>query len=167
MEEFIHQEEDETGKVIVEEKYLKIRDSEIKYLLLNATKEQQAIIEQQQEMIEQLQNDMEAIKTMLQDRDAKAETTQNVTIEGKGQLSQNMPNPFSENTTIQYELTDKNAQAEIQIFSLTGKLLKVVPADGNTGQVNIQVTDMPNGTYTYSLVVNGKIIDTKKMVLSK
>jgi len=173
VEEFIHQEEDARGNVIVEEKYLKIRDSEIKYLLLNATKEQQTIIEQQQEMlrtqqamIEQMQKEMEAIKAMMQDKTAKSEM-QNVSLTGKGQLSQNTPNPFSESTLINYELNDKHAKANIHIFSLTGELLKVVPANGQTGQVTVEVNDMPAGTYTYSLIVDGQVVDSKKMVLTK
>ena len=148
----------ETNEVEKTEEYLSVDPSALTYMLINAVQEQQEVIEKLQERITQLERgtDKETYKT-----------ESDISIKGAGRLSQNTPNPFSENTTIQYELTDKNAQAEIQIFSLTGKLLKVVPADGRTGQVTVQVTDMPAGTYTYSLVVNGKIIDTKKMVLSK
>ncbi len=55
VEEFIHQEEDGQGNVIEEEAYLKIRDSEIKYLLLNAIKEQQKSIEALQKEVKELQ----------------------------------------------------------------------------------------------------------------
>jgi len=66
VEEFVHQEEDENGNVILEETYLKIRDSEIKYLLVNAVQEQQAMIEAQQKQIEQLQMQMQAFTSMMQ-----------------------------------------------------------------------------------------------------
>jgi hypothetical protein len=35
------------------------------------------------------------------------------------------------------------------------------------GQAIINVGDLASGTYYYSLVVNGKLIDTKKMILTK
>lgn len=66
VEEFIHQEEDEFGNVILEETYLKIRDGEIKFLLVNAIQEQQEMIEAQQKQIEQLQAQMQAFTSMMQ-----------------------------------------------------------------------------------------------------
>lgn len=66
VEEFVHQEEDDFGKVVVEETYLKIRDGEIKYLLVNAIQEQQALIEKQQKMIEALQGQVEVFATFIE-----------------------------------------------------------------------------------------------------
>jgi len=169
VEEFLHQEENYDGEVIVEETYLKIRDSEIKYLLLNAVKEQQEIIEDQQTVIEDMQKELQAIKEMLRgDKSGKMEgNSQDILLEGKGRLMQNSPNPFSKNTVIQYEVKEVNANAEIQVFSLSGKLMKVVNIDGQTGQINLEVNDLASGTYSYSLVIDNQIVDTKKMVLSK
>jgi len=166
VENFKYEEKDENGKVLVSEDYLMVDPSALTYMLINAVQEQQKVIEEKDAQINSLNDRLERLERLIL-KDAKTDQSTNVTLEAKGRLEQNTPNPFSENTTIKYELTDKDAQAEIQIFSLTGDLLKVVPADGRTGQVNVQVTDMPAGTYTYSLVVNGKVIDSKKMVLSK
>lgn len=158
VETFKHEEKDEDGKILSSEEYLMVDPSALTYMLINAVQEQQDIITNLQERITQLERSTT--------KDAyKTET--DISIKGAGQLAQNMPNPFTENTIIRYELSDKNADATIQIFSLKGELLKTIPADGTTGQVNLELTDMPAGTYMYSLVVDGKIIDTKKMLLTK
>lgn len=166
VENFKYEEKDEDGRVLNSEEYLMVDPSALTYMLVNAVQEQQEVIEEKDAQINALNDRLERLESLIL-KDGKTDNTTNVELKGTGRLEQNNPNPFSENTTIKYELTDKDAQAEIQIFSLTGDLLKVVPADGRTGQVNVQVTDMPAGTYTYSLVVNGKVIDSKKMVLSK
>ncbi len=66
VEEFVHTEVDGEGNPISEETFLKIRDGEIKYLLVNAVKEQQEMIEQQQKLIEQLQSQMQAYSALLE-----------------------------------------------------------------------------------------------------
>ncbi len=179
VEEFVHQDKDDEGNVVLEETYLKIRDSEIKYLILNATKEQQTLIEKQQRVIdtqqktleiqqqalETVQKELEDIKEMLRGKEVKK--TENVLLEGKGHLHQNTPNPFSKTTIIQYELTDANAEATIKVFSLKGELLQSIPVTEKRGQISLEISDLPAGIYTYSLIVDNVIVDTKKMVLSK
>jgi len=156
----------ETNEVIATEEYLAVDPSAITYMLVNAVQEQQEIIEEKDAQIEKLEDRLERLERAIFKGEAETGKTEtNVSIQGKGSLEQNTPNPFSGNTTIKFETTSDNA--EIQIFSLTGELLKVVAADGRTGQVNVQISDMPAGTYSYSLVANGKVIDTKKMVLTK
>ncbi len=39
--------------------------------------------------------------------------------------------------------------------------------DKGMGQLNIDASNLSAGMYSYSLVVNGKVIDTKKMMCSK
>ncbi len=175
VEEFVHQDKDAEGNVILEETYLKIRDSEIKYLILNATKEQQTLIEDQQKVIdsqqksiETLQRELENIKALLGVKEtSKTENNEPVLIEERGRLLQNTPNPFSKSTTVSYELKDANVDAMIQVFSLKGELLKTIPIIEKVGQISIEIGDMPDGIYTYSLVINNVIVDTKKMVLSQ
>ncbi len=35
------------------------------------------------------------------------------------------------------------------------------------GSLNVFANDLTNGVYTYTLVVDGKVIDTKKMIKNK
>ena len=82
------------------------------------------------------------------------------------QLLQNVPNPFSKKTTISYVL-NVGTTAYMNINGLDGKLIKHITLTINgTGSVTINSNEMAAGTYTYSLYVDDKVIDTKLMVIS-
>ncbi len=80
-------------------------------------------------------------------------------------LNQNVPNPFAEQTTITYNLPESVQKAQLLFYDATGKLIKSVDltARGN-GQINVFANDLSNGIYSYALVVDGQIADTKRMV---
>ena len=80
-------------------------------------------------------------------------------------LEQNVPNPFAEQTTINYILPDNTGKAQMLFYNSAGKLIQSVElTQKGQGQINVFASDLSNGLYTYSLVVDGKIVDTKKMV---
>jgi hypothetical protein len=80
-------------------------------------------------------------------------------------LNQNVPNPFAEQTTITYNVPAKYGFAQMVFKTLDGKIIKTVDitTKGN-GQMNVFASDLSNGLYMYSLIVDGKLIDSKKMV---
>jgi hypothetical protein len=81
-------------------------------------------------------------------------------------LFQNKPNPFSENTTIEFEIFECFTQAFIMIFDMQGSLKKSIPISQNgKGQIVINGRELTAGMYLYSLIVEGKEIDTKRMIL--
>ena len=83
-------------------------------------------------------------------------------------LFQNTPNPFSNTTTIRYYLPANFTKASLEISDLQGKLLKTYPLTGNGKQsAVINANELAAGTYLYSLIVDGKRIDSKKMVLTQ
>lgn len=83
-------------------------------------------------------------------------------------LNQNVPNPFAEQTTITYNVPEKYGYAQIIFSTIEGKIIKAVDiTKKGRGQLNVFASDLSSGMYTYSLVVDGKIIDTKKMVKSE
>ncbi len=80
-------------------------------------------------------------------------------------LNQNVPNPFAESTVITYSVPTSIAKAQIHFYDGQGKLIQSVDiTGGGNGQLNVFGSDLSSGTYSYSLVADGKIIDTKKMV---
>jgi len=83
-------------------------------------------------------------------------------------LAQNAPNPFTNITTINYSLPSKFTTAQIIITDKNGKQLKQLNISGSgKGTVNIDASTLSSGTYNYSLIINGKIISTKQMVVGK
>ena len=79
-------------------------------------------------------------------------------------MEQNVPNPFDNQTTINYTLP-KNTKASLTIFDMTGKLIKDINLTNQKGQVLIQASDIGKGMFLYSLVSNNQEIITKKMII--
>jgi hypothetical protein len=88
-------------------------------------------------------------------------------LTGAPKLEQNIPNPFHENTTIKYYLPSGMRTASIVITDLSGVQLKTFDLGGSKGfgQVLISGGAFAAGTYIYTLTVNGKVVDSKRMVL--
>lgn len=82
-------------------------------------------------------------------------------------LFQNVPNPFSNSTAIRYSLPAKFSSAKIIITDKNGNALKTISLANNKGSVNVDAATLSSGAYQYSLYVDGRLIDTKQMILSK
>jgi len=68
-------------------------------------------------------------------------------------LYQNMPNPFSDYTTIGFELPDAS-QVQLSIFDLSGKVIKTIQTDFEKGYQEIRIdatTFSSKGIYYYQL----------------
>lgn len=88
--------------------------------------------------------------------------------ENQAKLYQNTPNPFSAQTTIRVEIPETVRSAQLHICNMTGILLKTidVPQRGS-GNVIISANEFVAGMYLYSLVCDGKIVETKQMLLTE
>ncbi len=83
-------------------------------------------------------------------------------------LDQNSPNPFAEQSTINYFLPDNVVKAQMLFYNVQGKLIQSVElTEKGKGSLNVFAQDLSNGIYTYTLVVDGKVFETKKMVKQK
>lgn len=82
-------------------------------------------------------------------------------------LYQNTPNPYKERTFIRFKLAEKTQDASICIFDMTGKMLKKMPVSAEMNSVSISGAELGEGMFLYSLIANGQVIDTKRMVITK
>jgi hypothetical protein len=83
-------------------------------------------------------------------------------------LYQNSPNPFSSGTKINYYLPAGTMRATMVFYDTYGNQLKVVQlSQSGNGTLNITPDNLSSGIYSYSLVVNNNVIDTKRMLLQK
>ena len=82
-------------------------------------------------------------------------------------LNQNSPNPFKERTTIGYVVPDNIEKAHIFIFDLNGQIMKKVELPSGEGVLEVFASDLSSGMYSYSLVIDGNVVDTKKMTVTK
>ncbi len=118
-----------------------------------------------------LQSQINELKIMMQQLlAAKGDVvipSQNISLTSAS-LQQNTPNPYNQSTTIHYSVPATFTSAQIIVTDNTGKTLKQIPVTTTgAGTVNINAGSLSAGIYNYSLIVDGAVIDTKKMVLAK
>ncbi len=161
--EFTYEEEDDKGNVKKSENYLCVEESAIKYLLINAVKEQQ-------EIIEELKKEVAELRDIVENGSSRTgNSRQSIELnDRKPTLKQNSPNPFSTNTLIEYYVPANTDKAVVNIHDITGTLIhsESIRSMGE-GRVQIEAGTIPAGTYNYSLLVNGKVLDTKQMIIAK
>ncbi|MEI6488531.1 MAG: T9SS type A sorting domain-containing protein [Bacteroidota bacterium] len=90
-------------------------------------------------------------------------------FENGAKLEQNIPNPFSNNTEIRYQL-EKSATVALSVYDVTGKkVLSVNSGEQTTGShsININSANLSEGVYYYSLTVGTSVTACKKMVVIK
>jgi hypothetical protein len=83
-------------------------------------------------------------------------------------LEQNVPNPFAESTTIHYFIPENIKYAQLIFSDNFGRSIKTMDIEAaGAGTVKVYASNLSQGTYTYSLVVDGKVVETKKMICVK
>ncbi len=83
-------------------------------------------------------------------------------------LYQNIPNPFGDETTINYYLPQSVGSAKIVFYNDMGQKIKEVNLEHkNNASLNIKTSELAQGIYSYSLEVDGKVAETKKMLKNK
>ena len=76
-----------------------------------------------------------------------------------------MPNPFAEQTVISYNIPSTATRSQILFYDNGGNLFKSVDIKTTgKGQLNVFANDLSSGMYSYTLIVDGNVIDTKKMI---
>ena len=83
-------------------------------------------------------------------------------------LSQNSPNPFTTATNIEMLIPSEASTALFCIYDMSGKQVKqnVIHERGKT-TLNVASEGLSAGMYLYSLIIDGKVIDTRRMILTK
>lgn len=92
---------------------------------------------------------------------------QTVILSGGAYLQQNVPNPFDGTTAINYYVPDPHAKVQMQFMTISGDVLQTVDLSSGKGSVTVKASELAAGTYQYALLVNGRVIGTKKMMLQK
>lgn len=135
-------------------------------ILVQNAKEQATEIKDLQQQLDELK---EVVKSLASNNAAgtKGNGSQSVTLSDKNAviLNQNVPNPFAESTVVNYAIGQDFVKAQIIFTTTDGKVIKSVEIrEKGAGTLNVFSDDLSNGLYSYSLIVDGKVIDTKKMV---
>jgi len=139
-------------------------------LSIKAIQELHTEIEAKDEKIEALEERLAKIEALLQGQFTINNPTINnsTTTLSSARLEQNQPNPFDGSTMVRYFIPEGVKKAELRITNLQGKVIKSVAIQARgEGQITFDATTLGSGTYQYSLFVDGQLLDTKQMVLTK
>lgn len=120
-------------------------------VLLEAINEQQNTIEKLNKRIDNLEGEIEDDDTETND---------------KNKLGQNIPNPFDRETVIPITLDDNAINAILYIRDFNGEPSGefLIKERGETS-VTIEANTLKQGIYFYSLIVNGKLVKTRRMLI--
>ncbi|MBI3503144.1 MAG: tail fiber domain-containing protein [Bacteroidetes bacterium] len=114
--------------------------------------------------VDSLSNAKSSQRTMNNDAQGKNATVSQIELANNAMLYQNAPNPFGDGTTIKYFVSD-NSNAQIIFLDEFGNKLKEFKVEEKgMGQLNVSTVNLSSGFYSYSLIINGKVVDTKKMI---
>lgn len=87
-------------------------------------------------------------------------TTSTHTLASVVVFSQNAPNPFYDYTLVKYDLKGNNGQ--IILTDISGRQIRNYDLNASAGEVVIG-QELSSGLYFYSLVVDGRIVTTKRL----
>jgi hypothetical protein len=146
-------------------------------ILTKAIQEQNAIISHQDSMINELNNRLNNLENCINSLNlcnqnqptqmAQPTTGQTISLNTVQSivLNQNVPNPFAEQTVITFSLPENIQKANILFYDSNGKMINNVDIkERGNSQLNVFANDLSTGIYTYTLVADGQIVATKKMV---
>lgn len=131
-------------------------------LLVKGMQEQMAQIDSLKLVIEE----MKASDTMVKSAIVTGGTESSLLTVAK--LYQNNPNPFTENTIVKCFIPAETTLARLLVFNMQGGLMKTIEISGrNQAEVTISGAEFNPGMYIYSLVLDNREIDSKRMILTE
>ncbi|HEX2607591.1 MAG TPA: hypothetical protein VHK91_09440, partial [Flavisolibacter sp.] len=117
--------------------------------------------------------EIESLKKELADLKAEVEILKRLLPEAsimpKFSFTINHPNPFNASTRIDYKIpeTYNYSSGSIKVIDVNGNLVRQFPLSGNrTGQFQFVPQGNLNQTFIYSLELDGKVVESKKMIRS-
>jgi len=134
-------------------------------IIIEAMKEQDKKLQELQTQLQSCcaKNDIVNPEKSEQDRKALVQSVSNTFA----LLEQNNPNPFSQQTLINYTIPDNCNNSSLHVYDLNGNELKSYTINQKgKGNIIIDANSLKAGMYLYTLICDGKEIATKKMILT-
>jgi hypothetical protein len=142
-----------------------LRYAEFVMPLVKAVQEQQAQIEELRELLNEC---CVSSSNKMDNEDSEKITNVDLRYSENVILYQNIPNPFGEETNISYFLPQSINSAVMVFYDNMGKVIKEVLLEhrGNAS-LKINSSELASGIYAYSIIVDGNVVDSKKMLRNK
>ncbi|WP_294241387.1 T9SS type A sorting domain-containing protein [uncultured Chryseobacterium sp.] len=114
-----------------------------------------------QTQIDDLRKEVQELKELLKQSRISVDMGE---ASNEPKLYQNAPNPGKGETIIKYYLPKETNNASIGIYNVSGQLIKNIPLK-DKGNGSITLNGIRGGLYVYTLSVDGKNADTRKMII--
>lgn len=132
-------------------------------VLIKAMQEQEATIESLEKELKSLKDGSTGKSNSKGDLNNMPDSDINTAT-----LEQNTPNPFSQNTEIRYFIPKESQSALLNVYNMNGMQIKSYKiSERENGEITIHGSELQAGMYLYTLIVDGKEIDTKRMILTQ
>ena len=83
-------------------------------------------------------------------------------------LGQNKPNPFSTTTEVEVSVPESVKHAFVYVYDLNGKKVQQVDVTARGKQtVQLNAATLEEGMYLYSLIADGQVVQTRRMIIEK
>lgn len=125
----------------------------------------------------ELQNQLEDLRTQVDQLRALLTNRLNLTpaeanslkAQSATWLGNSYPNPATGSTTIEYSLPPQVSAATCQVYTLDGKPVQTIVLSPSAGknQVQLGTGRFAPGMYIYTLIVNGKSVDSKRLIVAQ
>ncbi|MEM1327253.1 MAG: hypothetical protein AAGI23_14925 [Bacteroidota bacterium] len=136
-------------------------------VLIQTIQEQQKQIDELVAVVAELRKEVEGIKEQA-NSNTESRTIVVPKFPTQSRLDQNTPNPTDGSTSIRFFIPESATTAVLQLHDLNGKLLhqESITTRGE-GQLQFDLQNLSNNIYAYTLLVDGRIVDNKKMILTR
>ncbi len=88
-------------------------------------------------------------------------------VKQSANIAQITPNPVVTTANITYDFATMPSNGKIQIHNMVGSLVKEINLNDKSGSVVIKAADFESGIYFCSIQCDGKVFETKRLVISK
>lgn len=85
----------------------------------------------------------------------------------KTSLGQNSPNPFQQDTKINYTLGESVQEANLSIYDMQGALVGTYVLEKGKRSLDLNSSKLDPGVYVYVMVADGETIGTRRMIVAQ
>jgi len=80
-------------------------------------------------------------------------------------ISDLYPNPAQDMISIEYDMPREVESANVRIVNVLGSVVKEVPLDTRDNKLSIDVSNLNDGIYFYSIFINDELYNTEKLIV--
>ncbi|MFT5279890.1 MAG: hypothetical protein ACI9P8_001529 [Bacteroidia bacterium] len=87
-------------------------------------------------------------------------------VSGSNGLSASYPNPANASTEMVYSLKPDASKGSVEMFNMLGSKVRSIPLTEKNGALKVDLSAIPSGLYFFNMVVDGKTLETRKLMVA-